>query len=152
MFHTSVLQPTIGNFTRSDRLAYLSPQTSITPVPFGFQAMTASARILYTFSMQIQEPTGTTTPITKELLSPPSATNNPAHTDTTINLASGPLNAFGEKTIQALTSHGHELFYPKSARSSTTSTLTLNLHDQSLLHSFLLSPTLLDFPHLHYPK
>lgn len=88
-----------------------------------------------------------TTPIIKESLSPLSVTNNRAHFDTTISHASGLRDVFGEKTTLAHTSPEPEHSYPKSAGSSTISTWTLNLHDQSLLLSFPLSPTHLISPY-----
>lgn len=138
---------TIGNFTRSDRLASLSLQPSTTPVPFGLRQTKASAKILYTSSTQTPEPIGTTTSITKESLSPPSVTNNRARIDITTKSAFGSREDTGEKTIQAPTYPDPEHYYLRSAGSSTTSTQTLNLHDQSLLHSFPLSPTHPVFPH-----
>lgn len=147
MSHTPVSQPTIGNFTRSNHLAQLSPQTSTTPIPFGLWTTITTAKILYTSSTQMQELTGMTTPIIKELPLPLSAMNNRAQIGTMTEYASGPQGSSGEKTTQAPTLHEQEHSYPRNAGSSTTSIQTLNLHDQSLLLPFLLLLTHLAFSH-----
>lgn len=123
---------------------------SSTLVPFGLQAMTVIAKILYTFLIQILEPIGRTILTIKESLSPRSVINNHAQTDTTTSCASGLWDIFGEKTTQAHISHGHELFYLKNAGSNTTSIPSLNLRNWSSLHSFLLLPTHLAFSHSHF--
>lgn len=124
----------------------------MTSVPFDLQVTIVSVKILYMSLIQSQELTGTTIPTIKESLSPRSATINYVPTGTTTSHAFGLQDAFGEKTTQALTSHGREHSYLKSTGSSTISIQTLNLHDLSLLHSFLLSPTLLGFPPSHSLK
>lgn len=156
MFHTSDLSPIIGNFTHSDHLAQLSPQTSTLPVPFGLRAKTATAKILYTSSTQTQEPISTTTPIIGKSPSPPSATNNRAHTGTITKYASGSQGKLGEKTTRASTSPDPKHFYPKSVGLNTTNTPSLNLHNWSSLLSSPLSlhqpQTHLEFPHSNFQK
>lgn len=150
--HTLGPQPTIGNFTCSDCLAQLSPQMSIILVPFSLRAMKVTVKILFMSSTQTSATIGTTTPTIRELPLQPSATSSCALIGTTTDLVSGSHNVFGEKTTQTHMSHEHKLFYPKNTGLNTTSIPSLNLHNQSLLHFFPLSPTHLAFPHSHYPK
>lgn len=69
-----------------------------------------------------------------------------------ISCASRPQDVFRGKTTQAHISPKPEHFYSRNAGLNTTSTPSLNVLDQSLLRSFLLSPTHLAFLHLHSPK
>lgn len=109
--------------------------------------MKATVKILFMSLTQTLATTNMTTLTIRKLLLPLSATSSRAPIDTMTDPASGSHDVFGEKTTQIPMLHEHECSYPKSAGLNTTSTPSLNLHDESLLHSFLLSLTLLGFPY-----
>lgn len=99
--------------------------------------------------MQTSATTGMTMLIIKELLLPLSAMSSRAPINAMTNPISRSHTVFGEKMTQTHMLYGLEHSYPRNVGSSTTNTRTLNLCDQSLLHSFLLSPTPLSFLHSH---